>query len=179
MEFLEPPHLEYARLRKKESRDFFEFEITANRKLTQGTQAKEYLESLLHPSRGNLAQAKALIQNKANYEKEYELIFGAHRLDSSAGDAANQWVRELMSLFGTHHLKVERLAPQGIREAKDGNKIQVNVRAQGSMANLVAVLYQWAASHTSLHIERLQIAPETGQSSALSFEMDIVKILAP
>lgn len=178
LEFLEPPHLEYARLKKKESRDFFEFEITAGRKPSEASKGKEFLERLLaRPSRENLQQVKTLVQKKELYEKEYESIFGPYRSGLSPGDLVNDWVRDLMSFLDLHHLKVDQLTPRGIQESNSVKRMQVSVRAKGSMENLMAVLYDLAASHAAVHVERIQIAPGAGETSTLSYEIDFARII--
>ncbi len=178
IEFLEPAHLEYARLKKKESRDFFEFEITAGRKYSQASKGKEFLDRLLaHPSQENLHRAQTLIQNKKFYEKEYESIFGTYRSGLSPGDLVNDWVRGLMSFLDSHHLKVDQLTPRGIQENNSVKRMQVSVRAKGSMENLIAALYELAASHAAVHVERIQIAPEAGETSTLSYEIEFARII--
>ena len=165
-------------LEKKESRDFFEFEITAGRKPSEASKGKGFLDRLLaRPSQENLQQVKTLVKKKELYEKEYESIFGTYRSDLSTGDLINDWMRELMSSLDSHHLKVDQLTPRGIQENNSVKRIQVSVRAKGSMENLIAVLYELAAFHAAVYVERIQIAPEAGETSALSYEIEFTKVI--
>ncbi len=102
---------------------------------------------------------------------------GTYRSDLSPGDLVNDWVRDLMSFLESHHLKVDQLTPRGIQENNSVKRMQVSVRAKGSMENLVAVLYELAASHAAVHVERIQIAPKAGETSALSYEIDFARVI--
>ncbi|GEM_PF-3600177 len=171
---LESPHLEYARLREKESRDFFEFEVSADRKEENPRRGESLWAGPSTQER--LAKAQALLRSKYLYLKDYESFKKAAPEFFSSSDLMNDWVRELVAALESHGFKVNQLQPQGMEDKGNYKSGAVKILFAGELKGLIAFLYRFISPNSGVLAERLVISREKSQKPDLTYEAQFSKL---
>lgn len=149
--FLRDARLEYARLRKKDSRDFFDFDLAAAREAVETGRANQALQRLLSsPTRESLGAARELVRMMPPPERR------------GGGD----WMPGLVAFIESRGVKVDELAPRESRAA---------IRAHGRFQDWMSALCQLAAE-ARIFLACLKIS---AADSGLVFEIEAAEIKNP
>ncbi|OGW69578.1 MAG: hypothetical protein A2036_04305 [Omnitrophica bacterium GWA2_50_21] len=185
---LESAHLEYARLRKKVSHDFFEFEVSAIRKKEslkeklnlsreQSTASGIPLREALRLKEEQCSKIEFFLGHKNSYFDQYESLKKESPSLSSSSDAVNDWMKEIMAKLESNGLKVGQLQPTGTEERSALKSVQIKIQFDGELKNFVAFLYPFASYVNGVLIESLAVSKDKSSKKTLSYEAIFSKLL--
>lgn len=151
LDFLGPSRLGYARLRKKESRDYFEFEITAGFKSAEDENRRGEM---------TWSRAQRLLESRSRHGEAYEALKKKYRAAFETPDLMNAWSKELMAAFESNGLKVRRLEPQGSREIDGYQTLEAAVECDANLKGILALAHALASNRDGTALERIQLSKE-------------------
>ncbi|GEM_PF-3089691 len=182
--FFETCHLGYARLRKKESKEFFEFVVECESKpgprkddLPRDVSMRKKsgsFASRIRMKKGERYRLRNFEKVKPLYLAAYEKVFQVYPRFKNQEDFLSDYVRELGSRFESHQLRVLKIEPQGIVTMGVGKEalkeMKAAVQLEGDMKGLLAFLYEMAsAGFNEIHFLDIRLSPD--HQDSLSYEM--------
>lgn len=162
-------HLDYARVRKRESREFFEFSLTVERGLEKNNAGLPDLCSM------GLAMARQAILDKKKLLAEYLDFQGQRTLVTGDAAVLNEWAGSLMSLCGRHALKIGKLEPLGKSSPGKYTACVIRLSCRGGLKDIAAFLYGAASSRDGVAVEEMRLLASREMKNSLTCEMLLSK----
>ena len=176
-------YLDYARVRKKESREFFEFSLTARRDKESPGPDNPELCSILRQVRAEdwraqglrLAAARQTVDNKKRLLADYT-DFQKKRF-SVPGEIIflNEWVSALMAFSERHGLKISKLEPLGKSSSDRYPACAIRLSCGGGLKDMIAFLYSVASSGDGVAVDEIRLFPKREVKNWMTCEMLLSK----
>ena len=130
----------------------------------------------LQEKRGLLAESKALLLRKKDFESEWESRKSLLSPASRPEEALNFWVKELLGFGSSQNLIFTKLEPQGTKEIEEGKEMRLSLTFNGDIRKLTHLLYYLFEKDPFSRIVALSIKEEE-ESKSFLYELTLGKAL--
>lgn len=158
-------HLDYARVRKKEAREFFEFSLTVDQIREKNSAGLPDLGSMgLGMARQAVRDKKILLAEYLDFQRQRPLV---------TGDAAflNEWAGSLMVLCERYGLKIAKLEPLGNSSSGKYGARVLRLSCRGELNGITAFLYEAASVCDGVAVEEMRLLVPREMKNSLICEM--------